>query len=319
VSAALTFDPLGLNMEEVVAALPTQQERDELTLFIEEHLKRGTGAGILRGMFLLLKANRCYLEKLPGQFNRELVQPMRDFLLRLEKSLAAQIDAQKQIAIQNERTTVRSVEVMDRMDSIIPKVENVVQRSVDKVDTKALTQQISATLLESTVEPVRKTNKELQKMAELLADLIDKAEQILETLLKITWRKMFLSSLGISFFIWAVIFFFAYHGMQQSFDSSLQSVRAEQNQKLDDLSAWVGKTMGTGENNRNHGERLSHLQVTTDVKPLSDGTDHYAFSITNAYDARVLPDGTGVIYFHGPDLSRLIEQEIEENKKLIHH
>ncbi len=318
-SAALTFDPLGLNMEEVVAALPTQQERDELTLFIEEHLKRGTGAGILRGMFLLLKANRCYLEKLPGQFNRELVQPMRDFLLRLEKSLAAQIDAQKQIAIQNERTTVRSVEVMDRMDSIIPKVENVVQRSVDKVDTKALTQQISATLLESTVEPVRKTNKELQKMAELLADLIDKAEQILETLLKITWRKMFLSSLGISFFIWAVIFFFAYHGMQQSFDSSLQSVRAEQNQKLDDLSAWVGKTMGTGENNRNHGERLSHLQVTTDVKPLSDGTDHYAFSITNAYDARVLPDGTGVIYFHGPDLSRLIEQEIEENKKLIHH
>jgi hypothetical protein len=319
VSAALTFDPLGLNMEEVVAALPTQQERDELTLFIEEHLKRGTGAGILRGMFLLLKANRCYLEKLPGQFNRELVQPMRDFLLRLEKSLAAQIDAQKQIAIQNERTTVRSVEVMDRMDSIIPKVENVVQRSVDKVDTKALTQQISATLLESTVEPVRKTNQELQKMAELLADLIDKAEQILETLLKITWRKMFLSSLGISFFIWAVIFFFAYHGMQQSFDSSLQSVRAEQNQKLDDLSAWVGKTIGTGEDNRNVGERLSHLQVTTDVKPLSDSTDHYAFSITNAYDAKVLPDGTGVIYFQGPNLSRLIEQEIEENKKLIHH
>ena len=318
-STALTFDPLGFNMEEVIAALPTQQERDEFTLFIEEHLKRGTGAGILRGMFLLLKANRCYLEKLPGQFNRELVQPMRDFLLRLEKSLAAQIDAQKQIAIQNERTTVRSVEVMDRMDSIIPKVENVVQRSVDKVDTKALTQQISATLLESTVEPVRKTNLELQKMANLLADLIDKAEQILETLLKITWKKMFLSSLGISFLIWAVIFFFAYHGMQQSFDSSLQSVRAEQNQKLDDLSAWVGKTIGTGDDNRNVGERLSHLQVTTDVKPLSDGTDHYAFSITNAYDAKVLPDGTGVIYFQGPDLSRLIEQEIEENKKLIHH
>ncbi len=130
---------------------------------------------------------------------------------------------------------------------------------------------------------------------------------------------MFLSSLGISFFIWAVIFYFAYHGMQQSFDSSLQSVRAEQNQKLDDLSAWVGKTIGTGKDNRNVGERLSHLQVTTDVKPLSDGTDHYAFSITNAYDAKVLPDGTGVIYFQGPDLSRLIEQEIEENKKLIHH
>jgi len=318
-STALTFDPLGSNMEEVIAALPTQQERDELTLFIEEHLKRGTGAGILRGIFLLLKANRCYLEKLPGQFNRELVQPIRDHALRMEKSSAVQIEAQKHIAIQNERTTTRAVGVMDRMESIVPQVENVVQRSVDKVDTKALTQEISATLLKSTVEPVRKTNQELQKMAELLADLIDKAERILETLLKITWRKMFLSSLAISFFIWAVIFFFAYHGMQQFFDSSLQSVRAEQNQKLDDLSAWVGKTIGTGVDNRNVGERLSHLHVTTDVKPLSDGTDHYAFSITNAYDAKVLPDGTGVIYFQGPDLSRLIEQEIDENKKLIHH
>ena len=194
-----------------------------------------------------------------------------------------------------------------------------VQRSVEKVDTKALTQQISACLLESTVEPVRKTNLELQKTANLLADLIDKAEQILETLLKITWRKMFLSSLGISFLIWAVIFFFAYYGMEHSFETSLEAARAEQNQKLDDLSAWVGKTLGTGEDNRNVGERLSHLQVKTDVKPLSDGTDHYAFSITNAYDAKVLADGTGVIYFQGPDLSRLIEQEIEENKKLIHH
>ena len=318
-STALTFDPLGSNMEEVIAALPTQQERDEFTLFIEEHLKRGTGAGILRGMFLLLKANRCYLEKLPGQFNRELVEPIRDHALRMEKSSAVQIEAQKQIAIQNERTTTRSVGVMDRMESIVPQVENVVQRSVDKVDTKALTQEISATLMESTVEPVRKTNQELLKMVNLLSDLIEKAKQVLEILLNITWWKMFLGSLGISFLVWAVIFFFAYHGMQQSFDSSLQSVRAEQNQKLDNLSAWVGKTIGTGEDNRNVGDRLSHLQVLTDVKPVADGTDHYAFSITNAYDSKVLPDGTGVIYFQGPDLSRLIEQEIEENKKLIHH
>ncbi len=205
------------------------------------------------------------------------------------------------------------------MESIVPQVENVVQRSVDKVDTKALSQQISATLLESTVEPVRMTNQELLKMAAHLNDLIEKAKQVLETLLAITWKKMLLSSFGISFFIWAVFFFFAYQAMQQSFDSSLQSVRAGQNQKLEDLSAWVGKTLSTGEDNRNVGERLSHLQVTTDVKPLSDGTDHYEFRITNAYDAKVLADGTGVIYFQGPDLSRLIEQEIEENKKLIHH
>jgi hypothetical protein len=84
------LDPLGLNMEEVISSLPIQQERDELSVFIEEHLKRGTGAGILRGLFLLLKANRCYLEKLPGQFNRELVQPIIENMLRLETSIGLQ-------------------------------------------------------------------------------------------------------------------------------------------------------------------------------------------------------------------------------------
>jgi hypothetical protein len=130
---------------------------------------------------------------------------------------------------------------------------------------------------------------------------------------------MFLSSLGISFFIWAVIFFFAYHWMQQSFETSLQAARAEQNQKLLDLSASVARAFGTVEDNRYVGERLSRLQVTTDMKSLADGSNNYAFTITKAYDAKVLPDGTGVIYFQGPDLNQLIEQEIEENKKIIHH
>jgi hypothetical protein len=126
---------------------------------------------------------------------------------------------------------------------------------------------------------------------------------------------MCLSSLGISFFIWAVIFFFVYQGMQQSFETSLQVDRTEQNQKLLDLSAAIAKAG----DNQSIGERLARLQVTTDVKSLSDEADHYAFTITKAYDAKVLPDGTGVIYFEGPDLNQLIEQEIEENKKLIHH
>jgi hypothetical protein len=37
-SALLSLDPLGSHMEQVIAALPSQQERDEFTLFIEEHL-----------------------------------------------------------------------------------------------------------------------------------------------------------------------------------------------------------------------------------------------------------------------------------------
>jgi hypothetical protein len=305
--------------QAMIASLDTQEERDRLTHFLTVELQDGKGTGILGDVFLVLKANRCYMEKLPGQFNRQLIQPLHEHALRMEKSSAVQIDAQKQIAFQNQRTTERSIEVMDRMDGIVPQVENVVQQSVDKVDTKALTQQITATLLESTVEPVRMTNLELQKMADLLADLIDKAKQVLETLLKITWKNMFLGSLGISFFVWAVIFFFAYLGMQHSFEASLQTTRTEQNQKLLDLSASLAKALDTGEDNRRVSDKLSHLQVTTDVKSLTDGTDHYAFTITKAYDAKVLPDGTGVIYFEGPDLNQLIELEIKENQKLIHH
>jgi len=314
-STAMTLDPLGFNMEEVIAALPTQHERDEFTLFLEEHLKRGTGAGILRGMFLLLKANRCYLEKLPGQFNRELVRPMRDLLLGLEKSLTAQISAQSQIAIQNERTTTRSVEVMDRMDSIVPKVENVVQRAVDKVDTKALTQQITATVLESAVEPVRKTNSELLKMADLLAGLIKKAEKIFDLLGKIAWRQILLGSLGVTFAFWLIVFIFAYQGMRHSFSASLQ----EQNEKLLELTALIPKMQTASANNQQICDELSRLLVTIDVKPVFDGQNHYQLTVPQAFDAKVLPDGTGVISFQGADLMNEILRQIDENRQLSHH
>jgi hypothetical protein len=314
-SEVAVVDPLVTSWFETVQALKTVEEREELSRFIRHDLRQGVGAGILRGLFLLLKANRLYLEDLPDKFNQELVQPSRDLFLRLERSLAVQMETQSQIAVRNERAAETSLRAMKGMEGMVPKVDTLVQNAVDRIDTKAVTQEITSTLLESTVEPVRKTNVELLKMANLLADLIDKANEVLETLLKITWKKMFLSSLGISFLIWTVIFFFVYQGMQRSFETSLQADRTEQNQKLLDLSASIAKAG----NNRSVAERLSRLQVTTDVSSLPDETDHYAFTITKAYDAKVLPDGTGVIYFQGPDFSQLIEQEIEANKKLITH
>jgi len=223
--------------QAMIASLPTQEERDRLTRFLTVELQDGKGTGILGDVFLVLKANRCYMEKLPGQFNRELVQPIQGHTLRMEKTFATQIDTQKQIATQNERTTTRSIEVMDRMDSIIPKVENVVQRSVDKVDTKALTQQITATLFESTVEPVRMTNLELLRMANILTDLIDKAKEVFDMLRKIAWRQILLGSLGITFVFWFVVYILAYQGMKHTFNASLQ----EQNQKLLELTAAIPK------------------------------------------------------------------------------
>jgi hypothetical protein len=68
----------------MVASLDSQEERDRLTRFLTVELPEGKGTGILGDVFLLLKANRCYMEKLPGQFNRELVQPLTENLLRLE-------------------------------------------------------------------------------------------------------------------------------------------------------------------------------------------------------------------------------------------
>jgi hypothetical protein len=314
-SETIVIDPLVTSWFETVQALKTVEEREELSHFIRHDLRLGVGAGILRGLFLLLKANRLYLEQLPGKYNQELVQPMRDLLLRLEKSLAGQMEAQKQIATQNERTAQTSFRVMERMESIVPKVETVVQEAFDSIDTKALTQKITDTVVKSTVEPVAKTNKELQETAKLLAGLIEKAKEVLGMLRKISWTEMFLASLGITFSVWALIFFFAYQSIQHSFDDSLSL----QNQKLHDLAASIEKVQSTSIGNQQASDQLSRLQVTIEVKQLSDGSGRYALTLPGADAAQVMPDGTGMIAFQGNDLNSLLERQMEDNRKLLGH
>jgi hypothetical protein len=158
------FDPLGFNMEEVIAALPTQQERDEFTLFLEEHLKRGTGAGILRGLFLLLKANRCYLEKLPGQFNRELVKPMIENLRRIEASIGLHSEMQEKAVSQMERCATSAINAADRMEAVVPKVEGVVQTAFDKIDSSALTSKFEDSVMEGVVKPVTMVNDKCDQL-----------------------------------------------------------------------------------------------------------------------------------------------------------
>ena len=309
------IDPLVASWHETVQALPTVEEREELSHFIRHDLREGVGAGILRGLFLLLKANRLYLEQLPDKYNQELVQPMRDLLLRWEKSVATQIETQKLIAAQNERTSAKSFEAMECAKGIVPKVESAVQVAVDKIDTEALSRQITATVIKSTVEPVACTNEELRKMIKLLMELIEKIKEAIDVLLRISWRKMFVGSLGISFCIWAAIFFFVYQAMQHSFADSL----SVQNQKLQNLAGAISKAQGGLVENQTICDELSRLQVTIDVRPIFDGEDRYQLIVSKAYDAKVLPNGTGAISFQGADLTNLILRQIEENAKLSHH
>ncbi|MCE0521376.1 MAG: hypothetical protein LV480_00505 [Methylacidiphilales bacterium] len=308
------LDPLGATWAETIAALPTQEERDEATHFIEHDLRKGAGNGILRGMFLLLKANRCYLEKLPGQFNHELVQPLVENMLRIETSIAQQVEIQKEIVGQMDRCFVSASRSADRMEAVVPRMERVVQNSFDKIDTKALTRQITDTVVKSTVEPVAETNRELQKMLKLLTGLIEKAKEVLDILPKIAWRQILLGSLGVTFGFWAIIFIFAYQGMKQSFNASLDL----QDQKLHALAGAIEKAQNAAIGNQLACDELSHLQATIEVKLLSDDPGHYILILPGADAAQVI-DGKGAISFHGNDIGSLIEQRIEETRKLLGH
>ena len=128
--------------QAMVASLDSQEERDRLTRFLTVELQEGKGTGILGDMFLLLKANRCYMEKLPGQFNRELVQPLTETVLRLETTIGLQSKAQEKTLVQANHCAESSTAAAGRMEAIVPKVEGVVQTAFDKIDSSGLTKKI---------------------------------------------------------------------------------------------------------------------------------------------------------------------------------
>jgi len=162
------LDPLGATWAETIAALPTQEERDEATHFIEHDLRKGAGNGILRGMFLLLKANRCYLEKLPEKFNSELVKPMVENLRRIEARIALHSEMQDKMQTQMERCVTSAAKSADRMEAVIPRMEGVVQKAFDDIDTSKLTQKIEDTVTEGVVRPVAKVNAKCEQLQDKL-------------------------------------------------------------------------------------------------------------------------------------------------------
>ena len=132
----------------MVASLDSQEERDRLTRFLTVELQDGKGTGILGDVFLLLKANRCFMEKLPAQFNRELIQPLTENMLRLETNLGLQAKAQEKTLVQASRCAESSTAAAGRMESIVPKVQTVVQTAFDEIDSSALTKKIEDSVVE---------------------------------------------------------------------------------------------------------------------------------------------------------------------------
>jgi hypothetical protein len=307
------LDPLGLNMEEVISSLPIQQERDELSVFIEEHLKRGTGAGILRGLFLLLKANRCYLEKLPGQFNRELVQPIIENMLRLETSIGLQNKSQEKALLQTNRCLESSTRAADRMEAVVPKVEGVVQKAFDKIDSSKLTQKVEDSVMEGVVKPITKINHEL----EMTLPQMQKRSEIVNKLMeKTTWYNVKLFFLNCAS-AWGIVFFclylYGYFGLSDWYKERLAA-------KYEQIDA-------NAQANQQAYAKLTGLNVTIEVVPQGDAQGnvvpgHYALTMKGADDAQLKngDDGqAGVIFFQGRDFGTTIDSILRKNQSSFGH
>jgi hypothetical protein len=290
-SALLSLDPLGSHMEQVIAALPSQQERDEFTLFIEEHLKRGTGAGILRGLFLLLKANRCYLEKLPEQFKGELVQPIIENMLRLETSIGLQIKSQDKALVQTDRCVESATDAADRMEAVVPRMEKVVQVAFDKIDPSALTRKIEDSVLEGAVRPVAKVNDKCDQ----LQDKLEKRGAILAPLMK--WGTVLnMAVLALTFaLVLSILGFFIVDSFHLDMTRQLQDRMAQE----------VEQVHATAQVNSETLETLARLNVQIVIAPEKDWLgnlmpNHYCLAIQGADDANmVTKDGQkfGAIFF----------------------
>ena len=165
-------DPLAESWEETIAALPSAAERAEATAFIQNDLRQGVGVGLLRGWFLLMKANRLFMESMPARLRKEFSQEIMEEIVRLGKSLAAHDKNWKEGVSSLERSATHAENAAQRIEKIVPHTDKIVQDAFDRIDTTKLSGAISQTVMKSTVEPVTKTNEELKSTSELLRELV---------------------------------------------------------------------------------------------------------------------------------------------------
>jgi hypothetical protein len=299
--------------QAMVSALDSQEERDRLTHFLTVDLQDGKGTGILGDVFLLLKANRCYLEKLPGQFNRELVQPIIENMLRLETSIGRQIETQDKILMETRRCANASTDAAGRMEEVVPKVESVVQKAFDKIDSSKLTQKIEDSVMDGVVKPIAKINHELEMT---LPQMQKRSEIVNKQMEKTTWYNVKLFFLNCAS-AWGMVFFclylYGYFGLSDWYKERLAA-------KYEQIDANALA-------NQQAYAKLTGLNVTISVVPQGDAQGnvipgHYALAMHGADDAQLKSgdDGpSGVIFFQGHDFGTTIDSILRKNQSTFGH
>lgn len=259
--------------QAMVASLESQEERDRLTYFLTVELQDGKGTGILGDVFLLLKANRCYMEKLPGQFNRELVQPMREHALRMEKGFALQLEMQEKATTRDQHTAEASRSSAERMEAIVPKVQTVVQTAFDKIDSTALTKKIEDSVVEGAVKPVARVNEEC---GHLQGNLEKRVPTLTSALKWLTIGNFVVWALSCALLIGAVAIYVVF-SMEQEMVGTLQTRVKEEIEKVHATARANEKTL----------DALASLNVALEIHPEKDwwGNEmpyHYCISIKGA-------------------------------------
>jgi hypothetical protein len=259
--------------QAMIASLDSQEERDRLTRFLTIELQEGKGTGILGDVFLLLKANRCYMEKLPEQFNRELVQPLTETMLRLETTIGLQSKTQEKTLVQANRCAESSTAAAARMEAIVPKVEGVVQTAFDNIDSCALTKKIEDSVVEGAVKPVARVNDECDLLQEKLGDRIPILTGAIRWL---TIGNAVVWALGCALLISAVGIYVVF-SMEQEMVGTLQTRVKEEIEKVHATAQVNEKTL----------DALASLNVALEIHPEKDwwGNEmpyHYCISIKGA-------------------------------------
>jgi hypothetical protein len=259
--------------QAMIASLDSQEERDRLTRFLTVDLQDGKGTGILGDVFLLLKANRCFMEKLPGQFNGELVQPLTENMLRLETSFGLQVKAQEKTLVQANRCAESSTAAAGRMEAIVPKVEGVVQAAFDRIDSSKLTRKIEETITEGVVKPVTKINDKCER----LQDNLDKRLPGLTNALKwLTVSNLVVWALSCGLLMGAIAIYVVF-SIEQEMVNTLQTRVKEEIEKVHATAQVNEKTL----------DALASLNVALEIHPEKDWWGHempyhYCISIRGA-------------------------------------
>ena len=82
-------------------------------------------------------------------------------MLRLEKTLAIALQGHKDGIASLERSAARAEAVAQFIEKIGPDIRAMFQTAADRIDVKQIAQNLTDTVARSTVEPVARTNKEL--------------------------------------------------------------------------------------------------------------------------------------------------------------